>query len=201
VVALLGVCGWVVGVQGWTQGKAKQNRLNEQHDGTGKNWCLLRYCNLDLELIEIRMRRQGAGHVHQKQFKQKSVQAHGSCSSDINIQGQRTHGNNALHEHSCPCSTRRCGQNHIHIYTVYTRHFLQGNHQIYGHIRCTYIYGFGQPYTPYAHKHSSTLRHTCPLTWIDATEHPMQTLFKPVAICYCLVWITKASSLAWLLNL
>jgi hypothetical protein len=30
----------------------------------------------------------------------------------------------------------RVGQNHI--YTVYIRHFWQGNHQIYGHIRCIY---------------------------------------------------------------
>jgi len=30
----------------------------------------------------------------------------------------------------------RVGQNHI--YTVYTRYFWQGNHQIYGHIRCIY---------------------------------------------------------------
>jgi hypothetical protein len=30
----------------------------------------------------------------------------------------------------------RVGQNHT--YTVYVRYFWQGNHQIYGHIRCTY---------------------------------------------------------------
>jgi hypothetical protein len=30
----------------------------------------------------------------------------------------------------------RDGQNHI--YTVYIRYFWQGNHQIYGHIRCIY---------------------------------------------------------------
>ena len=30
----------------------------------------------------------------------------------------------------------RVGQNHI--YTVYIRYFGQGNHQIYGHIRCIY---------------------------------------------------------------
>jgi len=30
----------------------------------------------------------------------------------------------------------RAGQNHI--YTVYIRYFWQGNHQIYGHIRCIY---------------------------------------------------------------
>jgi len=34
-----------------------------------------------------------------------------------------------------PCTViRRVGQNHI--YTVYIRYFWQGNHQIYGHIRC-----------------------------------------------------------------
>jgi len=35
------------------------------------------------------------------------------------------------------------------MYTVYIRHFWQGNHQIYGHIRriyTAYIYGSGQPY-------------------------------------------------------
>jgi len=31
----------------------------------------------------------------------------------------------------------RVGQDHIH--TVYIRYFWQGNHQIYGHIRCIYI--------------------------------------------------------------
>jgi len=31
---------------------------------------------------------------------------------------------------------RRVGQNHI--YTVHIRYFWQGNHQIYGHIRCIY---------------------------------------------------------------
>jgi len=30
----------------------------------------------------------------------------------------------------------RVGQNHI--YTVHIRYFWQGNHQIYGHIRCIY---------------------------------------------------------------
>ena len=30
----------------------------------------------------------------------------------------------------------RIGQNHI--YTVYMRYFWQGNHRIYGHIRCMY---------------------------------------------------------------
>jgi len=31
----------------------------------------------------------------------------------------------------------RVGQNHI--CTVYIRYFWQGNHQIYGHIRCIYL--------------------------------------------------------------
>ena len=34
------------------------------------------------------------------------------------------------------CLICRVGQNHI--YTVYLRFFWQGNHQIYGHIRCIY---------------------------------------------------------------
>jgi len=34
------------------------------------------------------------------------------------------------------CHMSRVGQNHI--YTVYIRYFWQGNHQIYGHIRCIY---------------------------------------------------------------
>jgi len=37
----------------------------------------------------------------------------------------------------CALFMYRVGQNHI--YTVYTRYFSQGNHQIYGHIRCIYI--------------------------------------------------------------
>ena len=36
----------------------------------------------------------------------------------------------------CLYHTCRVGQNHI--YTVYMRYFWQGNHQIYGHIRCIY---------------------------------------------------------------
>ena len=27
---------------------------------------------------------------------------------------------------------------HTYVYTVYIRHFWQGNHHIYGHIRCVY---------------------------------------------------------------
>jgi len=34
------------------------------------------------------------------------------------------------------CLIFRVGQNHI--YTVYIRYFRQGNHQIYGNIRCMY---------------------------------------------------------------
>jgi len=40
-----------------------------------------------------------------------------------------------LHDRSTPIM-HRVGQNHI--YTVYIRCFWQGNHQIYGHIRCIY---------------------------------------------------------------
>jgi hypothetical protein len=36
----------------------------------------------------------------------------------------------------CLYNTCRVGQNHI--YTVYKRYFWQGNHQIYGNIRCIY---------------------------------------------------------------
>ena len=34
------------------------------------------------------------------------------------------------------CVVCRVGQNYI--YTVYIRYFWQGNHQIYGHLRCIY---------------------------------------------------------------
>jgi hypothetical protein len=34
------------------------------------------------------------------------------------------------------CIKGRVGQNHL--YTVYIRYFWQGNHQIYGNIRCIY---------------------------------------------------------------
>jgi len=29
--------------------------------------------------------------------------------------------------------------------TIHIRYFWQGVHQIYGHVRCVYIYSFGQP--------------------------------------------------------
>jgi hypothetical protein len=38
--------------------------------------------------------------------------------------------------HLITCTITRVGQNHI--YTVCIRYFWQGNHQIYGHIRCLY---------------------------------------------------------------
>jgi hypothetical protein len=48
----------------------------------------------------------------------------------------------------------RVGQNHI--YTVYERYFWQGNHQIYGHIRCIYMV-LANPnhvvHTTFAHSH------------------------------------------------
>ena len=47
--------------------------------------------------------------------------------------GAWAHENKAKEWMSVKC---RVGQNHI--YTVYIRYFWQGNHQIYGHIRCIY---------------------------------------------------------------
>jgi hypothetical protein len=38
--------------------------------------------------------------------------------------------------HKMKLQISRVGQNHI--YTVYIRYFWQGNHQIYGHLRCIY---------------------------------------------------------------
>ena len=35
-------------------------------------------------------------------------------------------------------TTLICGVGQNHIYTVYIRSFWQGNHQVYGHIRCIY---------------------------------------------------------------
>ena len=45
-------------------------------------------------------------------------------------------GQPCLRWHLRPCANSRVGQNHI--FTVYIRNFWQGNHQIYGHIRCKY---------------------------------------------------------------
>ena len=45
-----------------------------------------------------------------------------------------------------PC-IYRFGQNHI--YTVYIRYIWQGNHQIYGHIRCIYTVLANPMYVPY----------------------------------------------------
>jgi len=43
----------------------------------------------------------------------------------------------------------RVGQNHI--YTVYIRYFWQGNHQIYGYIRCIYTVLANPTYTVYTY--------------------------------------------------
>jgi hypothetical protein len=45
------------------------------------------------------------------------------------------------------CCMSRVGQNHI--YTVYIRYFWQGNHQIYGHIRCIYTVLANPMHVPY----------------------------------------------------
>ena len=43
----------------------------------------------------------------------------------------------ALDTHTA-CIRRMCRVGQNHIYTVYIQYFWQGNHQIYGHIRCIY---------------------------------------------------------------
>ena len=46
----------------------------------------------------------------------------------------------------CTPYTEMCKVGQDHIYTVYIRYFWQGNHQLYGLVRCIYtIYGSGQP--------------------------------------------------------
>jgi len=64
------------------------------------------------------------------------------------------------------CVICRVGQNHIciwcingisgrellgqnHMYMVHKRHVWQGNHQIYGHVRCIYRVGQNRICTPY----------------------------------------------------
>jgi len=61
----------------------------------------------------------------------------------------------------------RVGQNHIH--TVYIRYFWQGNHQIYGHIRCIYTV-LANP-TSIAHL-TSTCRAAAPPICCAATAAP-----------------------------
>ena len=58
----------------------------------------------------------------------------------------------------------RVGQNHI--YTVHIQYFWQGNHQIYGHIRCTYtvyIYRVGQNHIHTVYIYGSGQPYKCPL--------------------------------------
>ena len=43
----------------------------------------------------------------------------------------------------------RAGQNHVH--TAYTQYFWQGNHQIYGHIRCIYTILANPSHLPHVH--------------------------------------------------
>jgi len=80
--------------------------------------------------------------------------------------------------------TPRVGQNHIH--TVCTRHFWQGNHHMYGHIRCIYTvladptHTLSANFEPRTHKnrkntrthaHTHTHTHTHTLTHTDTHTH------------------------------
>jgi hypothetical protein len=49
----------------------------------------------------------------------------------------------------CMCPMCRAGQNHVH--TAYTQYFWQGNHQIYGHIRCIYTILANPSHLPHVH--------------------------------------------------
>ena len=49
-----------------------------------------------------------------------------------------------MSQHTLRMPVCRVGQNHI--CTVYIWYFWQKIHQIYGHIRCIYVHGSGQPY-------------------------------------------------------
>ena len=51
--------------------------------------------------------------------------------------------------------TCRVGQNHI--CTVCKRYFWQGNHQIYGHIRCKYTFLANPNYMPSSHRVPATM--------------------------------------------
>jgi hypothetical protein len=64
----------------------------------------------------------------------------------------------------------RVGQNRI--YAVNVRYFRQGSHQMYGHTRCIYIYGSGQPYL------NDHLSFTS-APWCSAV------LLAPLCVCVC----------------
>jgi len=72
----------------------------------------------------------------------------------------------------------RVGQNHI--YTVYIRYFWQGNHQIYGHIRCVH--------TVLANPIYMTVTYESGLLTISAMLLVMCTLVLGILfmLCFCL---------------
>ena len=85
-----------------------------------------------------------------------------------------------VHTHPCePMYTRiwsRVGQNHI--YTVNIRYFWQGNHQIYGHIRCI---------------HTVLANPTCmvqanPAYLIILYLHPYSLPYRPALSIACRIW-------------
>jgi hypothetical protein len=49
-----------------------------------------------------------------------------------------SHAAEGSHSHMTGAKAVMCRVGQNHIYTVYIRYFGQGNHQIYGHIRCVY---------------------------------------------------------------
>jgi len=63
----------------------------------------------------------------------------------------------------------RVGQNHI--YTVHIRYFWQGNHQIYGHIRCIYTV-LANP--NYITKHSTAYSHSL-LKFLEPLSYSLRT--------------------------
>jgi len=58
--------------------------------------------------------------------------AHHSC---VYVRVTYTHN---THVYTEACTTHNCRVGQNHTYTVHTRYFWQGNHQIYDHIRCKY---------------------------------------------------------------
>jgi len=78
-------------------------------------------------------------------------------------------------------SISRVGQNHI--YTVYIRYFWQGNHCIYGHIRCIYTVLANRKYFC---THNSPVRSNAVEGVLVATPSATEHGFRPpVCACVC----------------
>jgi len=84
---------------------------------------------------------------YHSQLKYVSARAHDSnfimcvCSAISNNINHSIKFQHALCFYVCMLQVATCvglAIGHNHIYTVYIRYFWQGNHQIYGHIRCIY---------------------------------------------------------------